>query len=108
MDELKKALGEFTLGLLKMPFRIGQGVYRALVLTYLWAWFMVPGLGLHALTLPVAYGILLVLSLFYRLSEADMEARKKADHVFLTDMLFSVVQSSMTWGIGWLTHHFFF
>lgn len=110
MGELKKALGGLMLGLLGLPFRISQGVYRALVLTYLWAWFVVPQFGYKPLPLIVAYGLLLVASLFYRYSHAEAEARKTAlpKGAMAVDILLSVIQSSMTWGIGWLAHHFFF
>lgn len=108
MDDFKKAIGSFTLGLLSLPIRIGQGVYRALVLTWFWLWFVVPVTGLHPISLPAAYGLLLVATLFYSFSFAEAEARKKEPFPFASGILLSLTQSSLSWGIGWLAHHFFF
>lgn len=108
MDDLKKALDGLMLGLLKFPFRVGQGVYRAFVLATLWSWFVVPQFGYRPLPLVAAYGLLLIASLFYRFSHAEDEARKHATGVFLMDILGSLLASSMVLAVGWVTHHFFF
>jgi len=67
---------ELLLILLCAPFLI---IWRAFVLTLLWSWFVVPTFGVDDLSMPVAFGISLVVGMMARQSPCTKDTRTPAE-----------------------------
>lgn len=86
MTNLYEPLGKFVLVILNLFYSIGCTILSGCVLSVLWAWFAVPAFGLPALTIPLAMGIMLVVS--YMTKQADFNNQDREDY----QMRINVVQ----------------
>ena len=78
MSKLYEALGKLALATLNMAYVIGCNIFSGFVLSILWGWFAVPAFGLPALTIPLAMGIMLVVS--YMTKQADFNNQDREDY----------------------------
>lgn len=78
MKDLYEALGKFALAILNMAYVIGCNIFSGFVLSILWGWFIVSTFGLPLLTIPVAIGIMLVVS--YLTKQADFNNSDREDY----------------------------
>ena len=78
MKDLYEALGKFALAILHLAYSIGCFILSGYVLSILWAWFITSTFGLPALTIPVAMGIMVVVS--YLTKQADFNNQDREDY----------------------------
>lgn len=78
MKDLYEPLGKFVLVILNLFYSIGCTILSGYVLSILWAWFIVSTFGLPLLTIPVAIGIMLVVS--YLTKQADFNNSDREDY----------------------------
>ena len=79
--------------ILVLPISI---LLRGWVLTKLWEWFVVPGFGLEPISIPIAYGLALVVTLLNpTLSEHDSRDIWEA-------VIFSILMPLFFLAIGWV------
>ena len=70
---------------------------RAWVITVMWGWYLVPGLGLPPITLPVAFGVSLLITYLVRRDEGAKE-KKKAPEIIAEALLMPF----MVLLVGWI------
>lgn len=78
MKDIYEPLGKFALAILNLAYTIGCTILSGYVLSILWGWFAVPAFGLPALTIPLAMGIMLVVS--YMTKQADFNNSDREDY----------------------------
>ena len=90
-------------------FSIPMRMYWAWVVTWLWKWFAVPVFDLPVLSVPVVYGLGMLISLLrFEISDADIvtiQARKGAD-TWVVPLAKSVTSNliipTAALGVSWL------
>lgn len=106
-DFLVNVLAGISVLIITIPL-IVYGVWStAYVGSILWAWFMVPTFGLPALTMPQAWGVSILVSMWTK----QMFTCKSEDERSTSEKIISSVVS-MIWPwtflfFGWVCHHFF-
>lgn len=75
-------------------------MWRGYVLTFLWSWFVVVGLGAKPLTVPLAIGVSLLVS-FLTLQRAPMREKVNAG-----DYVNMLLMPLLALGMGWITNQF--
>lgn len=78
MKDFYESLGKLSLAILNMAYVIGCNIFSGFVLSILWGWFVVSTFGLPALTIPLAMGIMLVVS--YMTKQADFNNQDREDY----------------------------
>ena len=78
MKDLYEALGKFALAILNLAYSIGCFILSGYVLSILWAWFITSTFGLPVLTIPVAIGVMLVVS--YLTKQSDFNNSDREDY----------------------------
>ena len=79
------------------------GVFRAYVLTQLWAWFIVP-LGLEQIGLWHAWGLAMIIGMF-TVKASDYKSDEKKDMTEKIGLFISpVITTLVVWGIGSIVH----
>lgn len=78
MKDLYEPLGKFALAILNLAYTIGCTILSGCVLSLLWGWFIVSTFGLPVLTIPLAMGIMLVVS--YMTKQADFNNQDREDY----------------------------
>lgn len=79
--------------------------WRAYVLKIMWGWFVVP-LGVPAITVPIAYGLTLVVSMFRPSSYPDDETPEEARFREKRALFFGVISPAVVLALGWLGTQF--
>lgn len=78
MKDLYEALGKFALAILNIAYSIGCTILSGYVLSILWGWFITATFGLPLLTIPVAIGVMLVVS--YLTKQSDFNNSDREDY----------------------------
>ena len=79
---------------------------RGYVLSILWRWFMVPTLGLPALSIPQAIGIALVVGMLTHQSHHYPENKDEKTSTKVVRSLGPFVAPFATLLVGWIVHQF--
>lgn len=103
MKDLYEALGKFALAILNLAYTIGCFILGGYVLSILWAWFIVGTFGLPALTIPLALGIMVVVS--YLTKQPNFANEDKEDYVKRTNIL-AIVKPLGALAVGWVIKSF--
>lgn len=82
---------------------IGTTVWRAYVLSVMWAWFIVATFGLPAITVPVAVGIMYGVLLFKHIP-SKLEADNP--HDYNSRLAFDLIVPTVVLGFGWIVKGF--
>lgn len=75
------------------------GFFDALAIVHLWKWFAVPALGVKPLTMPLAYGLALIVTCV--ISHGDDHAKDK-DKAAGSTIITQIARPLMALGIGWI------
>jgi hypothetical protein len=81
---------------------IGISALNGWVLTYLWAWFIVP-LGAHPITLPWAIGIIVTVSYFLPSPPVASKDKDEAAKALTNALVRPLAALATGWFIHWLT-----
>lgn len=103
MKDLYEALGKFALAILNLAYSIGCFILSGYVLSILWAWFIIGTFGLPVLTIPVAMGIMVVVS--YLTKQPNFANEDKEDYLKRTNIL-AIVKPLGTLAVGWIIKSF--
>lgn len=103
MKDLYEALGKFALAILNLAYSIGCFILSGYVLSILWAWFITSTFGLPALTIPVALGIMVVVS--YLTKQADFNNQDREDYMKRVNML-AIVKPLGALAVGYVIKMF--
>ena len=95
-DSTTIAVGCVTILLLPL-----SAAWRSFVATKIWAWFVVSTFGLPALSMPAAYGIMLVSAMFVPQTQCDSKSGG------MSESIGKIVGIQVTWPaialfLGWL------
>jgi len=93
----------FLLFALLMAVSVATTLLKAFVLTKLWSWYLVAGLGFPALSMGVAFGLSLIVSfltLQYR-HEGQKSAAEQAESI-VCNVVFSIVYALTLLLVGWI------
>ena len=94
----------FVLGLLGAALAlVPLALWYGFVLSILWSWFVVP-LGLHAITVPHAIGLTLIVSLMRPYRKPDDS--KAGSNKFVEDFAAACLPSLLALGIGYVVKGF--
>lgn len=86
------------------------GIYRGVVLSFLWNWFASLALDVHPIGVSAAIGVSLLSQMFINGGGSRGEKKKEDESLFehTLDMCgHSFVTSSFTWIFGYVLHHYF-
>lgn len=103
MQDIYEALGKLAVVILNMVYVIGCNIFSGFVLSILWGWFAVPAFGLPALTIPLAMGIMLVVS--YMTKQADFNNQDREDYQKRMNVV-SIVKPLGALAVGWVVKFF--
>lgn len=103
MNNFYEALGKFALAILNLAYTIGCTILSGYVLSILWAWFIVSTFGLPLLTIPVAIGIMLVVS--YLTKQADFNNSDREDYQMRVNVVM-IVKPLGALAVGWVVKFF--
>lgn len=103
MKDLYEALGKFALAILNLAYSIGCFILSGYVLSILWAWFITSTFGLPALTIPVAMGIMVVVS--YLTKQANFANEDKEDYTKRMNIL-AIVKPLGALAVGYVIKFF--
>ena len=103
MKDLYEALGKFALAILNLAYTIGCVILSGYVLSTLWAWFIASTFGLPLLTIPVAIGVMLVVS--YLTKQADFNNSDREDYQKRVNVMM-IVKPLCTLAVGWIIKSF--
>ena len=103
MQDIYEVLGKFALAILNLAYAIGCFILNGCVLSILWAWFIASTFGLPLLTIPVAMGIMLVVS--YLTKQADFNNQDREDYQYRINVL-QVVKPLAALVVGWVIKMF--
>ena len=87
-------------------------ILKGFTLMVLWGWFIVPYFRAAPLTIPIAIGLGLVISVFtYQHSEADQQAINERDRGLAETLGAALLRPTLTYGLmllfGWIVARFF-
>jgi hypothetical protein len=97
------------MALLLTAIMIINMVAEGIILSLLWAWFIVTTFGLPVISIPVAIGISVTASLLtHRVRNEDIDNAVSGDtqKIALTRMLFQFLTLILLLCIGWVVHFF--
>lgn len=103
MKDFYEALGKFALAILNLAYSIGCFILSGYVLSILWAWFITSTFGLPALTIPVAMGIMVVVS--YLTKQADFNNQDREDYMKRVNIL-AIVKALGALAVGYVIKMF--
>lgn len=84
-----------------------SALWRAYVLTVMWAWFVVPTFHVSGLSMPMAYGLsLLVAMLTSNKTGNEAESTNSATEKFANAMALSFILPAIVLLFGWITTKF--
>ena len=103
MKDLYEALGKFALAILNLAYSIGCFILSGYVLSILWSWFITSTFGLSSLTIPLAMGIMLVVS--YLTKQADFNNEDHEDYMKRKNYMILVKPLGVL-AVGWIIKSF--
>lgn len=103
MKDLYESLGKVALAVLNLAYSIGCMIISGYVLSILWAWFIVSAFGLPVLTIPVAIGVMLVVS--YLTKQADFNNSDREDYQMRVNVVM-IVKPLAALVVGWVIKFF--
>lgn len=105
-DTMAAVVG-ITLLLLAIPLMV-YGIWaNAYVGSTLWAWFIVPTFGLPALTMPQAWGISMLVSMWTKQMITCKSADERTTGEKIGEIVTAVIWPWAFLFFGWICHHFF-
>jgi hypothetical protein len=109
----------FLVSILLCPFIM---VLNGYALSVLWGWFIVPAFNLNPLSIPIAIGIMMIVSYvthqtdLHKVLKKSYEKKRNIEHIEDTDeymysslfahLLFGFLKPSLALFFGWIVHLF--
>jgi hypothetical protein len=93
--------------LLMVGMVLGLALIRAWALTKLWAWFVVPFFGVKPLTVAMAYGLMLIVTLFMQGIATQKADEKDGKTGAWSILIVSWLGPVITVGAGWVVKTYF-
>ncbi len=93
--------------LLGLVIGVPLALWNSWVMTVLWGWFAVPQFGVRPLSMPVAYGILLLAGMMHPTPNTTKEQRERGSTERVIEILvLGAFTSTLSLLLGWLAHQF--
>lgn len=103
----EEAVAGITLLLLAIPLMV-YGIWaNAYVGSTIWAWFIVPTFGLPALTMPQAWGVSLLVSMWTKQIHTCKSADERTTAEKIGEMIGAMIGPWAFLLFGWICHNFF-